>query len=238
MTMWSSVKSSLSWKTHRAKKKSKSGSVLGVEYDSLDVAVVSYPLRERRRAKRSWRSSRKLTVEQHETDDGRWQDVPENTEDCGIFPLGEQKPETEYEVEYVPVPQPSEPSYLQVSQPPPSSTKASTASQNVVKLTCHSIIALHGLGGHWKNTWTDTNGKFWLRDYLPEKLINARVLSWGYNSYKAFTRGEAELEEAAKELLDGIEEARTDKTRPVVVIAHSLGGVLAKRVRHLCSGFS
>ncbi|KAI5798085.1 hypothetical protein FPQ18DRAFT_321182 [Pyronema domesticum] len=156
MTMWSSVKSSLSWKTHRAKKKSKSGSVLGVEYDSLDVAV----------------------------------DFPENTEDCGIFPLGEQKPETEYEVD---------------------------------------IIALHGLGGHWKNTWTDTNGKFWLRDYLPEKLINARVLSWGYNSYKAFTLGEAELEEAAKELLDGIEEARTDKTRPVVVIAHSLGGVLAKR---------
>lgn len=45
-----------------------------------------------------------------------------------------------------------------------------------------SIIAVHGLDGHWRKTWTADNGVFWLQDLLPEVVPGARVFSYGYDS--------------------------------------------------------
>ena len=60
---------------------------------------------------------------------------------------------------------------------------------------CHSIIGLyqitasdraslvfvHGLGGHWYNTWSK-NGVFWPRDLLSQDVQNVRVIVFGYDS--------------------------------------------------------
>ena len=45
-----------------------------------------------------------------------------------------------------------------------------------------SIVTLHGLDGHWRKTWSTNSGDFWLRDFLPSAIPDARVLSYGYDS--------------------------------------------------------
>jgi protein SERAC1 len=57
-------------------------------------------------------------------------------------------------------------------------------------LKLSSIIAIHGLDGHPQKSWTAPNGTLWLRDLLPEKLPQARILTYGYDAY---TRGREQL---------------------------------------------
>lgn len=48
-----------------------------------------------------------------------------------------------------------------------------------------SLVAVHGLGGHPIQTWTDPKTKkCWLKDeeFLPRDVPSARVLSFGYNA--------------------------------------------------------
>ena len=45
-----------------------------------------------------------------------------------------------------------------------------------------SIIAIHGLGGHRVGSFTASNDVNWLRDLLPERISNSRILSYGYDS--------------------------------------------------------
>ncbi|KAF4625976.1 hypothetical protein G7Y89_g12185 [Cudoniella acicularis] len=43
------------------------------------------------------------------------------------------------------------------------------------------IVAVHGLGGHYKHSWTDVKTEaLWLRDFIPKRIQTARVLSFGY----------------------------------------------------------
>ena len=116
----------------------------------------------------------------------------------------------------------------------------------VISLTTNSIAAVHGLGGHWEETWTHENGKLWLRDFLPSQLkegnINARVMSFGYDSDTFASKAVTGIDQEAKVLLDRLEGSREKgkvKTRPVIFIAHSLGGLLVKKVGllHQCSLF-
>lgn len=52
-------------------------------------------------------------------------------------------------------------------------------------------MAVHGLGGGVRRTWTARQNKVcWLEDadFLPKYIKNARVLAWGYNaSYSSLT---------------------------------------------------
>jgi hypothetical protein len=47
---------------------------------------------------------------------------------------------------------------------------------------CSSIVAIHGLDGHRKQSWTAENGTMWLRDLLPHDIPNARILTYGYDA--------------------------------------------------------
>ena len=99
-------------------------------------------------------------------------------------------------------------------------------------LTLSSIVAVHGLGGDKYDTWED-DGKIWLRDFLPAKVPNARIMTYGYNSIVAFSKSVAEIEDFAVDLLGRLnDERRTaqEKARPVIFICHSLGGVVVKSV--------
>lgn len=101
------------------------------------------------------------------------------------------------------------------------------------------FVALHGLNGHYSNTWTATSpvdGRQvnWLKDLLPGVFPNARVMSFGYNSIVQFSKGTAGISEFAEQLLEALMAWRTspeEKKRPVIFICHSLGGIVFKQVR-------
>ena len=47
-----------------------------------------------------------------------------------------------------------------------------------------SVLFVHGLGGHWRETWRNSHAQQpWPQAWLPDKLENARILSWGFDSH-------------------------------------------------------
>ena len=44
-----------------------------------------------------------------------------------------------------------------------------------------SLVFVHGLGGHWYNTWYK-NEVFWPRDLLSKDVQNVRIITFGYDS--------------------------------------------------------
>lgn len=96
-----------------------------------------------------------------------------------------------------------------------------------------SIVAVHGLEGDWEYTWQAENGKVWLRDFLPNGLPSARVMSYGYNSATAFSKAVTDIDDEAAMLLDRLDGERVtpaQKQTPIIFIAHSLGGIVVKNV--------
>ncbi|KAM7212754.1 hypothetical protein V8F06_011843 [Rhypophila decipiens] len=95
------------------------------------------------------------------------------------------------------------------------------------------VVALHGLGGHAFNTWTDAEGHLWLRDSLPEKIPDTRIMTFGYDSAVAFSRSRLTINDFALELLERLRLVRklaVEQQRPLIFICHSLGGVLFKEM--------
>jgi hypothetical protein len=99
-----------------------------------------------------------------------------------------------------------------------------------IALTQSSIIFVHGLLGDPIQTWTAETGGFWPRDYLPCDIKNARVLTFGYSALlgdglSTSIKGLGQL------LLGTICRDREESGalgRPLVFVAHSLGGLIVK----------
>jgi hypothetical protein len=99
------------------------------------------------------------------------------------------------------------------------------------------IIAIHGLNGHYRNTWTAVSKSGtqcnWLQDLLPKQIPNARIMSYGYNSAVQFSKSTADVGTFADGLLEEIMSYRgtnAEKARPIIFICHSLGGIVFKKV--------
>ncbi|KAH8674829.1 hypothetical protein BGZ60DRAFT_344969, partial [Tricladium varicosporioides] len=99
------------------------------------------------------------------------------------------------------------------------------------------IVAIHGLNGHREETWTAGNKVNWLRDanMLPNIIPNARIMSWGYdaNTHSTKELSAMYLYDHAQKLVSDLSlHRRSDKTntRPIVFVAHSLGGIVLKSV--------
>ncbi|KAI1448634.1 hypothetical protein F5Y02DRAFT_374104 [Annulohypoxylon stygium] len=97
------------------------------------------------------------------------------------------------------------------------------------------IVAVHGLSGDWEETWTWTDGttkKLWLRDFLPLQFpgLPVRVWSFGYDA-SIFGKAVINIENVAAFLVSNLDGQRqgTHSTKPIIFIAHSLGGIIVKK---------
>lgn len=86
-------------------------------------------------------------------------------------------------------------------------------------------------------TWTHKQSRvMWLRDLLPQHLPNIRIMTYGYNAkFRNFT-GHQDLRSIAAKLLTELVDLRKTENelcRPIVFVCHSLGGIIAKKVRLL-----
>ncbi|KAK1506349.1 hypothetical protein CTAM01_03684 [Colletotrichum tamarilloi] len=65
--------------------------------------------------------------------------------------------------------------------------------------------------------WT-SGGKMWLKDFLPSKMPQARIMMYGYDAIPAFRKSR-----------EGIQEWVAEPDRPLIFVCHSLGGIVVKR---------
>ncbi|KAH8694740.1 hypothetical protein BGZ61DRAFT_532780 [Ilyonectria robusta] len=100
------------------------------------------------------------------------------------------------------------------------------------------IIAISGLGGHAFGSFKERNGDhMWLRDALPHDLTwetsdcpMARVMIYGYESTVAGSNNMQNLEDLATSFHTSLLELpRGLTTRPIILVAHSLGGLIVKQ---------
>ena len=105
------------------------------------------------------------------------------------------------------------------------------------------IIAVHGLGGHYKKTWTfkhlnanEGTSCNWLKYLLPQKVPNARIMSFGYNAAVTGSRSVSNISDFGLQLLRWVllqRSSKQEKCRPLIFVCHSLGGIVLKVVRPL-----
>jgi hypothetical protein len=99
---------------------------------------------------------------------------------------------------------------------------------------------LHGIGGDSFSTWIDKQSKvMWPAEFLPEtaEFKNSRIMVFGYNaqvwvaSFK--TKTQEPLFTFGEELMVALKDHRVEKyqrKRPLVLVGHSLGGIVLKSV--------
>ncbi len=96
------------------------------------------------------------------------------------------------------------------------------------------ICFVHGLTGDRESTWT-TPGQStpWSQTLLPPKLDRARILTYGYDAYVAriSVASANRLSDHARNFLIKLTANRdleNASSRPLILVAHSLGGLVCK----------
>ncbi|KAI1197061.1 hypothetical protein F5X97DRAFT_334208 [Nemania serpens] len=101
------------------------------------------------------------------------------------------------------------------------------------------IVAVHGLNPKGKSvkehawdTWrkpSGQQGRLWLRDDLPQSLPEARIFLYEFDS-RIFANKHETFWDAGNEFLDCLRgKRRSDRCRPLILVGHSLGGLLIKQ---------
>ncbi|UKZ64174.1 uncharacterized protein TrAtP1_005393 [Trichoderma atroviride] len=98
------------------------------------------------------------------------------------------------------------------------------------------IVFLHGLRGDVVTTWSK-DFMFWPGQLLPVDIPDARIYSFGYDSSITHTEvgnvTETKVNRVAGDLLTNLAEERSKTQtddRPIIIVAHSLGGLVAARL--------
>ncbi|KAI1157435.1 hypothetical protein F5B18DRAFT_180543 [Nemania serpens] len=93
------------------------------------------------------------------------------------------------------------------------------------------ILAVPGLASHAVGSWKAAGGNdIWLRDYLPDDISGLRVLLYGYDTNLLKSDSRKSIEDMGKTLLELVTAFRANSQvkRPIILIGHSLGGLLIK----------
>ena len=96
------------------------------------------------------------------------------------------------------------------------------------------VCFIHGLAGNRNSTWTPTgDSREWPRTLLPQQLPHARILTYGYDSYpvRGTVASSNRLIDHAMNFLSDLtadREISGATSRPLIFVAHSLGGLVCK----------
>ncbi|KAF5581731.1 ankyrin protein [Fusarium pseudocircinatum] len=101
------------------------------------------------------------------------------------------------------------------------------------------LVFVHGLGGNLRTTWKQegtTEPWFTKPEFLGRLQDSVRVLSFGYNAHRFGDVANTRIIHHANDLLRNLVLKRLDHPdRPLIFIAHSLGGLVVKRAILLCA---
>ncbi|KAK8132019.1 hypothetical protein PG999_000192 [Apiospora kogelbergensis] len=104
------------------------------------------------------------------------------------------------------------------------------------------VVAVPGLASHAIGSWKAPAGNdLWLRDWLSNDIPNIRVLLYGYDTKLLKSNSRSSVEDLGRRLLESLTAFRTsDKTerRPIILLGHSLGGLLIKEASLSRSSFA
>ena len=101
------------------------------------------------------------------------------------------------------------------------------------------FIFVHGLGGGSRKTWSKSENPahFWPKEWLPTepRLKNVRIHTFGYNAtWKEQAASPLTLHDFGQALLTDVQNSpllgRDDVNTPIVLIGHSMGGLVVKKM--------
>ncbi|KAL9032165.1 MAG: hypothetical protein Q9180_006660 [Flavoplaca navasiana] len=91
------------------------------------------------------------------------------------------------------------------------------------------LVFVHGLSDDWQSTWNQA-GISWIESFLPNDVPSTRILTCGW--------GTQDVSQKDPSLgicgLQDYEKKRDNKMRPVVFLAHSLGGLILQNFLQHC----
>jgi WD40 repeat protein len=102
-----------------------------------------------------------------------------------------------------------------------------------------NFVFVHGLRGGSRKTWSKSSNPthFWPKEWLPHEASfqNARILSFGYNSDWGQIKGSSvTIHDFGQSLLAELYKSPfiggTENVTPIVFVAHSMGGIVVKKV--------
>ena len=97
-----------------------------------------------------------------------------------------------------------------------------------------SCIAISGLASHPFGSWKSRNDQshfMWLRDGLPQDLPSIRTLLYGYDTQLGMSRSFQTIDDIAIAFAITLHRIgrSSPSARPLVLLAHSLGGIIVKK---------
>lgn len=99
-------------------------------------------------------------------------------------------------------------------------------------LTSRSCIAISGLASHPFGSWQPKSHErewMWIRDALPRALPTARAVLFGYDTALVKSNSFQTITDVASFFIEQIKASSlASATKPLVVLAHSLGGIVFK----------
>lgn len=107
-----------------------------------------------------------------------------------------------------------------------------------------SCIAVHGLAGHPFGSWRQRNTKgiteqfMWLRDELAIDFSRMQVMLYGYDSQLSDSQSFQNIDDLARTFISLLKTTGPVQysAKPIILLAHSLGGILVKRVLTYLAG--
>ena len=92
------------------------------------------------------------------------------------------------------------------------------------------LVFVHGLSDDWHNTW-GKDGRSWIQDFLPRAIPHARIFTCGFNTQHGSERNTS----LSMQGLEDYEKKRDYERRPVIFLAHSLGGLILQGFLQKCT---